>query len=359
MLSINGRFLCKEFPTGTHRSSFHLMSRLCELMDRYEILCPKAPQMSLPDELKTHVRVSNGLSFPAHVWEQLWFPRQSKRSVHLNLIGTGPFTPVASPMAMVVHDVNYHLSPDSFDWKFRTWYRLAVSRAAKAADLVFAVSEYTKKTLVDIVGVRPEKVFVFQQGPGQAIENLTNGPSDQPQRPFILCVGSLQPHKNLAGVLKAYDLLRTKGHNECELVVVGKKQNGFYDATIDPKHLDDPDIRFTGYISDEELGQLYQQARAFVYPSFEEGFGMPIVEAFYAGCPVITSDCSCMPEIAGDAAVLVDPRDPESIAEGMERVTTDQPLRDNLISLGRERSNRYCWKNAARQVYAELSRLES
>ena len=358
MLTINGRFLCKEFPTGTHRSSFYLMSQLCEYLDRYEILCPKTPKMSLPDRLIQNVRVTNDFSCPAHIWEQLFFPRQSNESVHLNLIGTGPFTPASCPMAMVVHDVNYHLCPDSFDWRFRAWYRFVVSRAAKAADLVFAVSEYTKKTLVDYAGVNPDKVFVFQQGPGLPVEDLTNGGGEaEPVRPFILCVGSLQPHKNLAGILEAYDLIRCQHQTACQLVVVGKKQNYFNNAPIDPKHLSDPDIRFTGYISDEELGRLYQQATAFVFPSFEEGFGMPIVEAFYAGCPVITSDCSCMPEIAGDAAVLVNPREPESIADGIAKVTSDTQFRNNLIERGRERAQLYSWKNAAGQVHQELKRL--
>jgi glycosyltransferase involved in cell wall biosynthesis len=262
-------------------------------------------------------------------------------------------------MAMVVHDINYHLSPDSYDWRFRTWYRLASDLAAKKADLVFTVSEYSKRTLVNHVGVNPDKVFVFQQGPGLPIKYLTDRPSEEvPRRPFILCVGSLQPHKNLARILKAYDLLRTQNRTECELLVVGKKQNGFNDVTIDAKYQDDPDIRFTGYLSDEELGQLYQQAEAFVFPSLEEGFGMPIVEAFYAGCPVVTSNCSCMPEIAGDAAILVDPRDPESIADGIERAIADNIFRHELVNRGRDRAILYNWPNAATQVHRELVRLE-
>ena len=312
--------------------------------------------------MAARVRVTNGLSFPAHVWEQLAFPNQSRGSVHLNLIGTGPFTPRSCPMAMVVHDVNYHLSPDSFDWRFCAWYRFACGAAAKTADLVFAVSEYTKRTLIEFAGVAEDKIHVFQQGPGLPLEYLTSNTGadadSRSERPFILCVGSLQPHKNLAGVLRAYDLLRGRNATHCELVVVGKKQTGFYDADFDPKYLDDPDIRFTGYVTDEDLGRLYQQARAFVYPSFEEGFGMPIVEAFYAGCPVITSDCSCMPEIAGDAAELVDPHDAESIAAGIERVTTDDGHRNGLISSGSLRAKRYSWTNAASQVYENLKQLQ-
>jgi glycosyltransferase involved in cell wall biosynthesis len=167
----------------------------------------------------------------------------------------------------------------------------------------------------------------------------------------------LQPHKNLPGILKAFELLRSDYGTECQLVVVGKKQSYFYDATIDQKYLDDPNIRFTGYISDEELGQLYQQAEAFVYPSFEEGFGMPLVEAFYAGCPVITSDCSCLPEIAGDAAVLTDPNDASTIADALATVTTNSSFRKELVSRGRVRAQRYRWENAARQVHDQLKRL--
>ncbi len=357
MLVINGRFLSKDFPTGTHRSSYFLMTKICERLTQYEILCPRTPQMELPDWLLERVRVVNPLSLPAHIWEQFWLPRQHRGSTHLNLIGTSAFLTLPSSTAMVVHDVNYDLSPSSFDWRFRIWYRLACSHAAVKADQVFAVSEYTKQTLVKRTRVNPDKVTVFRQGPGLPLEFLTNGVREAPTTPFILCVGSLQPHKNLAGILAAFDIFKRSHYAPCNLRVVGKKQKYFNDPNIDSSLLDRNDVEFTGYLSDEELGKLYQQAAMFVYPSFEEGFGMPLVEAFYAGCPVITSDQSCLPEIAGDAACLVSPHDHEAIAAAMDKLATDESFRNDKIQRGHERARLYSWDGAAETVLEKLRAL--
>ncbi len=354
MIAINGRFLCKDFPTGTHRSSYFLMSKLCEQFSDYQILCPGPPKMLLPAHVADRVRVANPLSLPSHVWEQCWLPRLTTKAVQLNLIGTAPcFTP-SRPMAMVVHDVNYHLSPESFDWRFRAWYRFACGKAARGADTVLAVSQFTKQTLVDLEGVDPEKIHVFRQGPGLPIESLVNSKKPKPEIPIILCVGSLQPHKNLPGILDAFDRLLSRDTPPCKLVVVGKKQKYFNNPQIDPKFLSRDDIEFSGYISDDELGELYQQATMFVYPSFEEGFGMPLVEAFYAGCPVITSNQSCLPEIAGDAACLVSPSDSDAIASAMHKLLCDEPFRGELIHRGLQRAKNYSWQGAADTVLHSL-----
>jgi glycosyltransferase involved in cell wall biosynthesis len=355
MITINGRFLCKRFATGTHRSSFFLMSHLCQLLDEYDIVCPRTPEMDLPAQLAPHVRVYNRYGLPDHAWEQVYFPSVSRSSIHLSLIGTGPFASRSCPRAMVVHDVNFHLIANSFDWRFRTWYHFACCWAAKAADIVFAVSQYTKNTLVEHAKIDPDKVHVFRQGPGLPAELLLDQANvTPPDRPFILCVGSLQPHKNLNGILKAFSLLRRSCEREVDLVIVGKKQNHFNDPQVSPKDLADPAIRFTGYISDKELVSLYHSAAAFVYPSFEEGFGMPIVEAFYARCPVITSTCSCLPEIAGDAAILVDPSDPQEIAAAMKCLLSEPSTRNAMIDRGVERSKRFQWPLAADSVLTKL-----
>jgi glycosyltransferase involved in cell wall biosynthesis len=175
--------------------------------------------------------------------------------------------------------------------------------------------------------------------------------------PYFLHVGMIHERKNITGLIKAFSLFRDKHDGRFCLIVAGGKQ--WWTREMQQSWETSPfreDILFPGKVSDEDLRKLYRAAEALVYPSFFEGFGIPVVEAFESGIPVITSDRSALPEIAGRAALLINPDDPESIAEAMLRIVKNEELRRQLISLGAERSALFSWDKSAQTIAEILSR---
>jgi glycosyltransferase involved in cell wall biosynthesis len=177
---------------------------------------------------------------------------------------------------------------------------------------------------------------------------------------YLLFVGTLEPRKNLTTLLHAYAMLRAESCAADVKLVVAGRTGWLYAEIFDTvKRLGlEKEVIFTGFVDDADLPDLYRGAQVFVYPSLYEGFGLPILEAMASGIPVLTSDLASMPEVAGDAAVLVDPRDPKAIAEGIVRILAEGRLRDALIQKGLSRARHYTWESVAQQtleLYAALA----
>src|SRR5581483_7039686 len=174
---------------------------------------------------------------------------------------------------------------------------------------------------------------------------------------YLLCVGSLQPHKNLPRLIKAYSMVK-ETFPELELWVVGRPQPRFSEMPELHALLKTPGVKLLGYLSDAELRAAYANALVFCYPSLEEGFGLPMLEAMICGAPVVTSNCSCLPEIAGGAAELVDPFSEQDIALGVRKILDLIPgERERWLARGLERAQKFSWANAAREylaIYEEL-----
>jgi len=236
-------------------------------------------------------------------------------------------------------------------------------RSSRIADRVVAVSEFTKKDIVKTFGVPEEKVRVAHLG----VDGIF-GPKDSPEpiarlkeklgldRPFFLSLG-LVPRKNVNRLVSAWERFR---HNrEFSLVLAGHHGGEWVDqlkAQISAQGLEQS-VLLPGAVSMEELVLLYNAALAFVFPSLLEGFGIPVLEAMACGTPVITSNISALPEVAGDAAMLVDPYDVTAIAQAMERVAEDGELREDLAQKGRERAKLFSWRKMAEgllEVYTTL-----
>jgi glycosyltransferase involved in cell wall biosynthesis len=173
-------------------------------------------------------------------------------------------------------------------------------------------------------------------------------------RPYVLAVGTLEPRKNLERLIAAWGRLPPALQDSHTLALVGPR--GWDDAPI-LSAARAAGAQLLGGVTDDELRALYAGAAAFVYPSLYEGFGLPVLEAMAAGAPVITSNVSSLPEVAGDAALLVDPRDEAAIAEAIERVVTDPTLADDLRARGRPRAAAFSWARTARETLAVLSGL--
>ncbi|MEM1157498.1 MAG: glycosyltransferase family 1 protein [Verrucomicrobiota bacterium] len=355
---INARHLISGNPTGTHRASDRLLRELAAYFSRAKIVSPdiRSDQFDHAHDYKVHVLNHFLCTFHHQLWEQFYLPWISKKEVILNLMGTGQVLFGASRNIMVVYDLNFILIKESFNWKLRLWFQFAILMAARKARHVFTISNYSKQILAEF-GVPEEKISVFYPGPGINPDLLSSGTESRiKDKPYILCVGSLQPHKNLIGILKTFKKI-SASQPDMRLLIVGKKQSYFNSVDGIDKFITGSNVEFTGYLTDEMLAELYRNAEVLLFPSFEEGFGLPIVEAFYAGCPVVTSKCSCLPEIAGDAAALVDPHDHDEMASAVLSIIRDAKVRDDFIQKGFERSRKFTWKDAGETVARKIAEL--
>jgi glycosyltransferase involved in cell wall biosynthesis len=275
--------------------------------------------------------------------DALWYPFALPRSARgLDVLHCPSFRgPLRSrtPLVVTVHDLAVLRHPDAFNRWTRTYSSVVVPRVVRAAERVIAVSEFTKRELVELLGVAEERIRV--------VPNAVEGPfiPDGPRAEgdYVLAVGTLEPRKNLPRLV---DATRRTGH---ELRIVGAR--GWGDLGVSAGD----DVRFLGFVPDEELARLYRGSLCVAYPSLYEGFGIPVLEALACGAPVVTSEGSAMAEVAGDAAVLVDPRDVDAIAAGIAEAIA---RRDELARLGPERARRYTWDASAEAtvaVYRELA----
>jgi glycosyltransferase involved in cell wall biosynthesis len=236
------------------------------------------------------------------------------------------------------------------------------------ADAVIVISESAKQDVVEHLGLAPSQVHVVYGGvdssyrplPHTVVAETSSSVGLVPQE-YILSVGTIEPRKNLVRLIQAYHQVRRKfPHLTPKLVHAGMKGWMYQDVLTQVHTLDlEDDVIFLGRVESELLPVLYNGARLFVYPSIYEGFGLPVLEAMACGAPVITSNTSSLPEVAGDAAILVDPYDVTQIAAAMEQMLTDKNQRDTLGQRGLARSAQFTWEATARKtlkVYEDISR---
>lgn len=267
---------------------------------------------------------------------------------------------VSGKRVLTVHDMSWLYHPETLqDPTLRMLANL--SQHLHAADRVLTVSEATKDDLVRRLEIDPRKITVIYNGVSDRFRSLDT-PLDNVQeryrlpKRFFLFVGTVEPRKNLARLIEAFE--RAGRHLEHSLVVVGAKgwkTSPIYRA-IETSRVRDR-IQLLGFVADADLPAIYNLADAFVYPSLYEGFGIPIVEAMACGTPVVTSNVSAMPEVAGDAALLIEPLDPHGLAEAMERIVQDGALRNSLRAKGLERAKRFSWDTSAAQVVQSFREL--
>lgn len=261
---------------------------------------------------------------------------------------------------VTVHDLGYRAFPQAHT-RSQRWYLDASTRwSAGRTTRLIAVSQATADDLQAAYGVPAAKVRVIHE----AAANWQRA-DDEDQaairekygliRPYALYMGTIQPRKNLARLIKAYSKLHAANPPAWDLLLVGSPgwlSEPLYDL-VATSGLEDY-VRFTGYAPDDELISLLSGALFFTFPSLFEGFGLPVLEAQTVGVPVMTANNSSLPEIAGDAAILVDPTDVDAIAEAMLRLSQDEALRQQLIAAGYENVKRFSWEKAAQETLAVL-----
>ena len=266
-----------------------------------------------------------------------------------------PLAPVFldRPLVLTLHDVLPWRYPALFTLPNVLYSRLAVTRAARRARRIVVGSEYVRGDVVEVLRVPPERVVVTRYGIDHRFRPTEPDPAWLSQRfgvrpPFILAVGTREPRKNLATVLEAF-ARAARELPDLTLVVVG--QGGWKNEAFERRlRQSDGSIVLTGYVSDDDLVRLYGSAACFVFPSLYEGFGLPPLEAMACGTPVIASDRTSLPEVLGDAAILVEPTDADGLAAAVVRVVNSAALANELRRSGLERSRLFSWRTCARET---------
>ena len=259
------------------------------------------------------------------------------------------------PLVTVVHDVAFRVHREHFDRATRLYMNAVVPATVRRSARVVTVSDFSRREIVRTLGVPAGKVIVAPNGVDPAFSDPAPRPSPM-DPPFFLAVGNLQPRKNLVTLIRGYREMRKRHPGVAErLVIVGQE---WFEATALYREASDllssGHLAFTGYLPDDELIGLLQRATAFAFPSLYEGFGLPVVEAMAVGTPCLVSDIEVMREVAGDAALMLPPRDQDAWAEALARVAGAQPLRAGLIEKGKQRASGFTWDRSARAVLHAL-----
>lgn len=345
-----------ESPTGTEFYSQRIIQALLELDSTHQFrlyshITPPADVFPGVDlrvipfpRLWTHLRLS---------WEMARHPPDA-------LFIPAHVLPIVRPRASLVtiHDLGYLYFPRAHP-RLQRWYLdLSTRWSAHAATHILAVSKATKSDLVSHYGTHPAKITVIPHGRDEALAPVRNTSQIEEIKTqygivgdYFLYLGTLHPRKNLSRIIDAFADL----NSNTRLVLAGKQGWQYDDLYRRVRRLGlEGRVVFPGYVADGDKAALFSGAVAFVFPSLYEGFGLPVLEAQACGCPVIASTTSSLPEVAGDAALMVDPQDTSAISAAMRRISSDTSLRETLIARGLSNVRRFSWEASARDVLTAI-----
>ncbi len=364
-IALNGRFSGTREPTGTQVASFQLFDSILRQGGRrsgelrFVVFAdnrfPGVEHWSrLPGVTFVQTPFRDWGKAHSHFWEQfLAAPLARRHGCHLmhHPMNTSPAFSGGIDHIVTLHDLNFLLHPEWYARSFRLVYGVCAMPGLRHNRSVVTISKYVRNQAESILNRSPESIRMIHNGvkPLKASHPWAGN--------YLFAAGSLQPHKNLARLIKAFRQI-SPSYPGLELVVAGRKQISF---TVDSELsglMKTPGLRFTGYLSDEELANAYAGSQAFCFPSLEEGFGLPILEAMRLGCLVLTSHTSCLPEIAGPA-IQIDPYSVEAIVGGLRHLL-DLPSteRGQLLTAGKVWCGHFTWEHAARKylaLYRELN----
>lgn len=361
--------------TGIEEYSYQVITGLMnELKDHQVVLYIRKEQkidFNIPDNWKIRE-----IRLP-YLWTQIGLSLEMIFHPVDVLFVPAHIVPWITPQKTVVtiHGLEYEFCARAYSFWERLYMRFFIKRSCRKASKIIAVSENTKNDLVRLYNVPKEKIEVIYEGVEISSSPLGGGcPEDRrgikSQTPslilpsgtfslrekgtfekFLLFIGRIEERKNISGILQAFEILKEKYKIPHKLILAGRPGYGYEKIKNQmSKSKYGEEIASLGFISEEEKWALLEGAEVFLFPTFYEGFGLPILEAESFGTPVITSNVSSMPEVAGESAVLVNPKNPQEIAEGVYKLISDQSFRDDIIEKGRENVKRFSWEKCAKEI---------
>lgn len=268
------------------------------------------------------------------------------------------------PTLLVVHDIAYEHFPAHVSSIQYWYYATFMKRFVKKADRIVTVSEFTKRDLMENLGAEPQKIAVGCNGCDARFKAISEKEKEEIRQkftdgiPYFVFVGLIHPRKNVPRLIQAFSQFKEKTGADTKLVLVGRNgwKNKEVSATLKSSDYAS-DVIFTGFVEEDELPKLIASALALTYVSLFEGFGIPILEAFYCETPVITSFSSSMPEVGGNAVLYVDPNSIDSIAEQLERLYLNPSLQQEMIKRGKIQRTKFSWERAAQTVYSQIESI--
>lgn len=270
-----------------------------------------------------------------------WLPRYLRsHSLYFNP-GFNPILNSPIPFVFTIHDLTHLFFPGKNAFIKKMYYETLMKGSAKKAFHIFTVSEFSKKTIIDWAKIPSEKITVVGNGVSAAFKK--EGATYSPGFRYLLYVGNAKAHKNIFNLLKAF--AAAKIDSAFRLILTC--ENTFEISSVIAQNNLSQRVIFANHLSDEELASYYRGATALIFPSFYEGFGIPLIKAMACGTPIVTSNVTSLPEVAGNAALFVEPDKIDSIANGIEQITSNETLRNDLIQKGFVRAQDFSWDRTA------------
>jgi glycosyltransferase involved in cell wall biosynthesis len=300
-----------------------------------------------------------------YLWFEKSIPRALKKINPDLFFSPDGYLSLSTPVKSmnVFHDLNFEHYPDDLPYPERTFYRHYFPQYAHKACRIATVSEFSKSDIVKQYQVSPDKIDVVYNGANDRYTPLSESEKFMVRAkysagiPYFVFVGALHPRKNLVNLFRAFDLFRQETGINMKLLIVGQKK--WWTKNIEEaynKMKFSHDVEFCGRLESLELNRVIAAATALTYVSYFEGFGIPILEAYYCETPVITSNITSMPEVAGDAAILTDPFSPRSICDGMIKIARDPSLSDELNEKARDRRQYFSWQRTADLLWDSIEK---
>ncbi|MEQ8909175.1 MAG: glycosyltransferase family 1 protein [Vicingaceae bacterium] len=372
-IAVNTRLLVPKKMDGIGRFSYESLFRISEQHPEVEfdfIFDRKPPsEFSFPKNVSLH---AVGIAARHPILWYLWFEQSLRQFVNrgnydLFLSPEGWIPPKLNcPSLGVIHDLNFVHHPENIIYSHRKYLAHFFPKYAQRADRIATVSEFSKEDIHQVYGIEQDKIDVVYNGANNIFTSLSSKKKQETLdaytngKPYFIFIGTLHPRKNLEHLFKAFDAFKQNDEKQTKLLIVGNRK--WWPTELDKVYKSmrfAKEVDFLGRKSDQELAELLAAATALTYLPYFEGFGIPILEAFQSETAVITSNCSSMPEVAQDAALLCDPRNVQEISTAMQQISKDDELRNQLIEKGKERAKYFSWDKTAELLWKSMEQTLS
>lgn len=346
MIVINARFLTQKI-TGVQRVAFEICNRMQSQISNKKIVFV-APNDNIVNHLNNNINIVFTGKFKGQLWEQIDLPlflKENGNPLLINFVGIGPV--FYKNKLMFLYDLAFKHHPEWFSYAFHKSYNLLIPKSLKNSTRIITDSNYVKSDIIETYKIIKDKIDVIYAAPSTKFVN-----KDKKKEKIILTVSSIDPRKNLKRVIEAFN----KIDSNYKLKIVGAKSKTFANIGLNENLLNE-NIIFTGYLTDEELRDAYNEAEIFIYASLFEGFGIPPLEAQACGCACIISNITSLPEVYEDSVEYFNPNSVESIKDKIEEVINNQEKIRKLRELGLKNSTRFSWDTSTFKLESIIKKL--